>query len=75
MDVKECLQAYTSLTSRTPAMPWYSVFTDIRWKNSGEIPITFDAELLETTIQEIIAQQGLDRNARLRDEQNELCKV
>ena len=68
MDVKECLKSYTYLTSRAPAIPWYHVFYKIRSSLSGELPITFDPKLLETIIQEIIEQQGLDKNARLRDE-------
>lgn len=69
MTVDECIDAYISLSDR--------VFQKRRHRVTikGHVQGRFDSEELEKAIKEIVAQQGLEQDALLKDSPDAKCKV
>jgi hypothetical protein len=69
MSVADCIIAYLSLSDR--------VFSKTRHRMTvkGQVQGRFDAEELARAVREVVAKQGLQENALLRDTPNAGCKV
>lgn len=69
MSVADCITAYLSLSDR--------VFRKTRHRVTvkGQVQGRFDAEELARAVREVVAKQGLQEDALLRDESAATCKV
>ena len=69
MSVADCITAYLSLSER--------VFRKTRHRVTvkGQIQGRFDSEELARAVRGVVKQQGLQKNALLKDESSTACKV
>jgi hypothetical protein len=69
MSVADCITAYLSLSDR--------VFRKTRHRVTvkGQVQGRFDAEELVRAVREVVAKQGLQEDALLKDESAATCKV
>jgi hypothetical protein len=69
MSVPDCIAAYLSLSDR--------VFRKTRHRVTvkGQVQGRFDAEELARAVREVVAKQGLQGDALLKDESATACKV
>jgi adenosylcobinamide amidohydrolase len=69
MSINECIEAYLSLSDR--------VFKKTRHRVTvkGQIQGRFDSDELERAVKEVLAKQGLQEDALLKDAADAVCKV
>jgi len=69
MSIRECIDAYTSLSDR--------IFQKKKRRVTvkGNIQGRLDSEELERAIKDVITGQGLEKDALLQDASDEACKV
>ena len=69
MSVGDCITAYLSLSDR--------VFRKTRHRVTvkGQVQGRFDAEELARAVKEVVAEQGLQEDALLKDESATACRV